>query len=237
MNADFPHLRTASACEVVMTLCTSVADDHLGQYYRRTAAIADRLGKSLDFDSVMKALQRIHDGELDPLVLHAGEFAPFLEIEVGGKSKDELLAEIEANGMFASDYAKDIMSKPAWKLGEHEKVKFAKVKVRDLGFTKNPTTKEIWNRIEELGHSLCEPGDGPSLRKEWKDQPRGTTCWTAMKQIADFGGDSHVFALDRDVDGESWLRTSWTGPDARWDLGGGIVFRLRKQALVPGTSA
>lgn len=48
-----------------MTLNTRVADDQLGQYYRKTAAIADRLGKSLDFGSVMDALQRIHDGKFE----------------------------------------------------------------------------------------------------------------------------------------------------------------------------
>ena len=45
-----------------MTLNASVTDDQLGQYYRRTTAIADRLGKSLTFEKVMDELQRIHDG-------------------------------------------------------------------------------------------------------------------------------------------------------------------------------
>lgn len=45
-----------------MTLDKSVTDDQLGKYYRRTKAIADRLGKSLSFDEVMDALQSLHDG-------------------------------------------------------------------------------------------------------------------------------------------------------------------------------
>lgn len=48
-----------------MTLLKSVTDDQLGQYYRRTSAIADRLGKSLEFEQVMDALQRIHDGQFN----------------------------------------------------------------------------------------------------------------------------------------------------------------------------
>lgn len=46
-----------------MTPHKGVADDQLGRYYRKTMAIADRLGKSLDPNTVLWLLQRIHDGE------------------------------------------------------------------------------------------------------------------------------------------------------------------------------
>ena len=48
----------ATSEEIVMTLNKGVEDDQLGQYYRRTMAIADRLGKSLPC---------IHDGEFGQL--------------------------------------------------------------------------------------------------------------------------------------------------------------------------
>lgn len=210
-----------------MTLNTGVADDRLGQYYRRTAAIADRLGKSLDFEKVMSALQRIHDGELDRLVLRPVEFPVWLEIEVGGKSEDELLAEIVANGMFASNYAKDIMSKDEWQSGKREKVRFGMATLRELGFSKPPTTTELWGRIEELGHSLCEPGDGPALRVAFKGQPRATVYWTAMKQITASDGDPSVFALECYDGGRTWLLGRWADPDGQWFLGNVVVFRLR----------
>lgn len=46
-----------------MTPLKGVTDDQLGRYYRKTMAIADRLGKSLDPNTVLWLLQRIHDGE------------------------------------------------------------------------------------------------------------------------------------------------------------------------------
>lgn len=155
-------------------------------------------------------------------------FPIYLECEVGGKSQAELLAEIEANAMFASDWAKDIMSKPAWKQGEQETVKFARVKVNDLGFTKNPTTSEIWARIKGLGHSLCEPADGPALRLALKDQPKGDYFWTAMEQIAVSDGGPSVFDVRRYGDGRRWLYADWTDSDDQWSLDSEIVFRLRK---------
>ena len=52
---------------MTLNIDTSVTDDQLGQYYRRTAAIAGRLGRSLDYKDTMAALQRIHDGEMVPV--------------------------------------------------------------------------------------------------------------------------------------------------------------------------
>ena len=48
-----------------------------------------------------------------------------------------------------------------------------------------------------------------------------------MKQIADSGGDPHVFSLARYGDG-LWLYGYWTDPDPLWTLASEFVFRLRK---------
>lgn len=166
-------------------------DEDCGQYFNENPAVAPALRELIR--------QFSQKGPVFPV---------FLEIEVGGKSKDELVAEIEANGMFASEYSRNIMGKDAWKPGNKETVRFGKSSVRDLGFTKPPTTRELWKRIEELGHALCEPGDGPALRREWKDQPKGTVCWTAMKQITASFGYPDVFLLHRFDDGKTWLNAS-----------------------------
>lgn len=155
-------------------------------------------------------------------------FPVYLELEVGGKSKDELLAEIKSADMFASDWARDIMQKDAWKLDEKQVVKFARVKVSELGFTKNPKTSEIWARILELGHSLCESADGPAIRLALKDQPRGDYFWTAMEQIAASVGSPSVFYVKRYDDGKRWLNASWVYAGFEWSLVHEIVFRLRK---------
>lgn len=213
------------------TLITSTADSPKGQ--RAVETFRAQYNKA-----------RLSDEEAQILNEHAGfaaylaegiqkfstrgpVFPVYLDIEVGGKSKDELLAELKAGGHYVSDYAKDIMSKPAWKSGKKEQVKFARATISDLGFTKNPTTREVWARIIELGHSLCEPGDGPAIRLALKDQPRGDYFWCAMEQITDSGGSPDVFCVLRDDD-ESGLRTYWTSPGHGWNLDDEIVFRLRK---------
>lgn len=205
---------------------------------KQTAKLVARIAENLPAemsDEIMqgwidnpKGLQKFLSGLVLASANGRQEFPVYLELEVGGKSKDELIAEIESAGMFVSDLSKDIMSKPAWKPGEKETVKFARVSVRDLGFTKNPTTTQIWARIRELGHSLCESGDGPALRRALKGQVKGDICWTAMEQITDSDGDPHVFELECYDDGEQWLPATWASPGDSWDLGYEIVFRLSK---------
>jgi len=156
------------------------------------------------------------------------DFAVYLEIEVGGKNKDQFLAELQSSGFFVSNWAKDIMSEDAWKPGEKETVKFARATMRDLGFTNNPKMREVLARIRELGHSLCEPQDGPAIRLALTDQSRGDYFWFAMEQITDSGGYPHVFCVPRSADDERWLTAHWAYPEEEWALDNEIAFRLRK---------
>ena len=158
-------------------------------------------------------------------------FPVYLEIEVGGKTKETILAELQQPDFFVSDGAQNIISQPAFKSGKKEKVKFGRATVREFGFSDPqnlPTTREVWARIVELGHSLCKSCDGPAIRKALKDQPKGDYFWIAMEQIADSDGDPSVFYFKRDDDGERWLDAWWVNPDGKWLLGSTVVFRLRK---------
>jgi len=152
----------------------------------------------------------------------------FLTCEVGGKSRDELIAELDANNMFVSDWAKVIMSQPAWTPGKKETVKFGRATMKELGFTHNPTWQELLDRIEKLGHEKCQPQDGPAIRLALKDQPVDDWFWCAMNLITDSDGDPDAFSVRRRGDGRRWLRTLWFNPANHLDLDGVVVFRLRK---------
>lgn len=199
-----------------------------------TFVVAQELATTLSKDSMQLLLGKgdlFRQDVLQSIRNHStlGPVFPiYLDIEVGGKSKDELVAAIKSANIFVSDYSLDIMSKPAWRPGERERVKFARVKISDLGFKKNPTTREIWARIKELGHSFCEPGDGPAIRLALQNQPLGDYFWVAMEQIADSDGSPRVFRVTRSGDGERWLDADWVYPVSRWDLDDEVVFRLRK---------
>ena len=132
-----------------------------------------------------------------------------------------------------SGYAKDMMQKigtrehPA--LQEKETFSLVRLKVGDLGFPKgkNPTTDEVYRRIEELGLELCPPETGPAYRLKYLNQPTGEWFRIGMKQITDRGGGPDVFDLERD-EGGLWLSSHWTRPSDGWNPDRGFVFRLRK---------
>lgn len=154
------------------------------------------------------------------------KFPLFMEIEVGGKSRTALISEMEAKGMVVAYEAREIMVNSNWKTGKKETVQFACASVGDLGFTQRTTTAEVWNRIKVLGHSLCEPCDGPAIRLALNKPIRGYLL-LAMEQIPDSENRPKVFILGRGPEGD-WLGGGLVKNDSRWAPNEEFAFRLRK---------
>jgi len=163
------------------------------------------------------------------------------EMELGGRTKEEILKELEkrekAQGdekIYIYNYAKDMLKRPEFFASEkNEQGKFIKVKVGDLGFSSGATTQEIYNKAEELGLELCPPETGPTIRLDYekifgKEQPKGEYLRIAMKQIRVSDGDPRVFYVLRYDDDESWLDSTWAEPDYEWNADDDFVFRFRK---------
>jgi|GEM_PF-741913 len=167
------------------------------------------------------------------------------KIEIGGMAEEDLERAIknrkdEQDGDYQiSSYAKSMMKHKDFAASVQERLKnpetidLVRLKVKDLGFTENPTTDELYKRAEGLGLELCPPETGPHLRLKYeevfkREQPMYEYLRIAMKQIAGSRGDLHVFSVGR-YDGGFWLDDRWTHPSSRWGLGGEFVFRLRKE--------
>lgn len=149
-------------------------------------------------------------------------------VVAGGKSGKEYEEILDQKGFKKSRYAQQVLEKPEFMTLEHpEKIDLVRLKVGDLGFTKNPTTDEIYRQAQALGLELCPPEVGPELRLKYENQPLYEWLYVGMKPIAASDGHPHVFELYRDED-EAWLYDYWARPDFRWFLGFEIVFRLRK---------
>jgi hypothetical protein len=149
-------------------------------------------------------------------------------VEIGGKSKEQLISEMQAEGINISDYAKLMMENLDFITGPNrEEAKLVRLTVADIGFKTNATTDQIYERAQALGLELCPPDTGPNYRLQYKDQPLGEWVRIGMKQITDSGGDPGVFSLDRHDDG-LWLGDDWARPGITWDPDVGFVFRFRK---------
>lgn len=108
-----------------------------------------------------------------------------------------------------------------------ETVRTAKLRVRYLDLPGNPTTDQVYGRIEELGAKLCLGVVGPQTRLDDIDQPLGNYYWIAMEQIIDRHGRPIVFGLRRRGDG-LWFHADWAGPGDRWNSERQFVVSLRK---------
>lgn len=149
-------------------------------------------------------------------------------VTIGGVSKGSLLKRLTDGGYSVSDWARDIIGKPAFTtLPKPIEIELGWITVRDLGFTKEPTTDELFTRIKEVG-DLCPAEVGPHLRLVDSDQQRGTWYWVAMETITDSHGDPLVFSVRRSGGGERWLDAYYANPHVPWYLGSAIVLVLRK---------
>jgi len=176
-------------------------------------------------EPILTILQGIKDKANFAERLLAKTMVVWKTIMVGGLSKDKLLKRLVQAGRNVSDWVKD-HSKLAFKTSaEPHEISFIRVEVKDLGFTQNPTTTELFARIKEVGE-LCQPEDGPWLALQ--DQPCGDIFWLAMESIAGSGGNPMVFIVGRNDDSGRWLGTRYAGPDNPWYLDNEVVFRSRK---------
>jgi len=144
-------------------------------------------------------------------------------IEIGGKSKKELEAEMKKQNINISGYAQDILNSPDFstsKIKENETL--VRLRVADLK-TKNQTTDEIFTKAKELGLELCPAETGPNFRLQ---NPTQEYIVIGMKQITDRYGYPVVFYLIS-FGGGLWLSGHDAQSDSRWNDDFKFVFRLR----------
>ncbi|OGM94250.1 hypothetical protein A2524_01085 [Candidatus Wolfebacteria bacterium RIFOXYD12_FULL_48_21] len=153
------------------------------------------------------------------------QFETWQTIESGGKSKDELIKELEEKGRLIGADANHLLKSEDFKTSEsREHIDLVRPTVKDLGFDNGATTEEIYARADELGLDLCEAEDAPNLRVQY-DGTEGMAI--AMKQITGSGGFPSVFYLSSDDD-DLWLGTNGARPGIRWNADNRFVFRRRK---------
>lgn len=149
-------------------------------------------------------------------------------IELGGKTKDELKAELSPPKYYISDWANQLLEHSDFTVLEKtERADLVRLTVKDLGFDQGATTDEVYKKAEEFGLELCPAEAGPRLRLSMDDP---TWMLIAMKQIRVRGGDPRMFNLHSGGDGLR-LDAYGAGPEDGWDAGSQFVFLLRKRPL------
>ena len=146
------------------------------------------------------------------------------------KSAQDFLAALEKEGIYVSDWAKDIMSKPefAKSLAEadpNEEFDLEDRSVEELvGECRNASTTEVFAGAHKLGLEDCPPWIGLKLRLDYKNQPKGEYRFIGMKPLLGSRGVPFVFYVKRH-ESELWLDTRYAHPDYLWSPDDRWLFR------------
>jgi len=163
------------------------------------------------------------------------------DMTIGGKTKEVIIKELEQRTknnnpeekIFISDYALSMIKKREFTALEKSKqITLIRLKAQDIGFSKEATTEEIYEKAAELGLELCPAEVGPYLRLNYEqifgeDQSRGNHFRVGMKPISEPNvGSPLVFEIARGGKGECrrLLDVQWTNPDPKDEF----VFCIRK---------
>jgi hypothetical protein len=112
--------------------------------------------------------------------------------------------------------------------GVPETIHLARITIKDLGFTQNPTIKKIQEKINNMpGLELCRIEDAIVRHIEDKDLPRGAYEYFMMNQFTGADGSPRVFDRNHN-DGRRFLSARWAGPDDQWFLVHRVIVRLSK---------
>ena len=153
-----------------------------------------------------------------------------MEAEIGGKTKKELMKEMEKNKVWISNYAKSMIDNPDFTTSKkQEHLNLVRISVKDLGFPNGAKTDKIYKKAQGLGLELCPAEVGPQLRLQYLDQPNGDWFYIGMKQISDSDGDPSVFDVFRNGDGRLELSDIDASPDRRWSGSNEFVFSLSRK--------
>lgn len=149
-------------------------------------------------------------------------------IQIGGKSAEQLISEMETAGINIYSHAKSMLTSREFVPGKNpEEVTLIRLTVADLGFKSTATTDQIYERAQTLGLKLCPADTGPNYRLKYKNQPLDEWIFIGMKQISGSDGRPDVFTLEHRSNG-LWLHSPWSGPGPGWRTDDKFVFSLRK---------
>ncbi len=205
-----------------MTLNISVTDDQLGVYFRKVAAIADRLGKSLPFDHVMVELQAIHDGKFDKIsapkpkhsvlkLLNADVFVGPLE-----KPFDPHVFYKTRKGLYVWDSFRERILPGEKPIGTAEETKLA-----GFDLARNAYDREI--KAELSASHEVELWQIAALIEKQKNGEDGPLLNNGYANL--FYARGFVVSVHWDGDDRKWNVNDWKPDDDGWGRGSRVFSR------------
>ena len=158
-------------------------------------------------------------------------------VSVGGKSKQQLLAQLAEAGVELNDAARILFASDKFTtLTACQPLSTVELTVRHLGFTHGATILELYAKAVALGLCLAPIELGPHLRLQYLDQPEGYWGYpvtehrappgsiiVASAPLSEDGAFPKGFYLRR-IKGTLWLRGYRCTVTHVWDSDDRLVF-------------
>lgn len=123
------------------------------------------------------------------------DFPVWMEVEVGGYTKDAFLCLVEVDGHGFGGYAKSMMKHEKFTtLPEKRIVKIARCKPTKLGCTKDSTFCQLKQAVKKVGE-LCPCELGPRLREKIVSKSEGEEILVIMDPILNPNEDPCIFRI------------------------------------------
>jgi hypothetical protein len=158
-------------------------------------------------------------------------------LQVGGRSKTELLEQLARQGVELNEAAKVLFASDKFTTApQTQSLPTVELRVRDLGLAEGGTLPEIYVSAARLGFGLCPLELAPHFRLQYLDQPEGFVGQPATRHQTPPGAivvASEILSEDDDfpkgfylrcISGTLWLRGYWCGLDHVCDPGEHFLF-------------
>jgi len=196
-----------------------------------TDAVLERGGDDSDVERIL--ISKNLRANLADLIVGAKnpalEVWKTIKLGVGLKTVDAFRSDLRVYGFRISDWARDILGKPAFSAADKEtELDLVVVSVAELGFKDGATRKDTYKRAQDIGLELCPAEVGPQLRLQYADQPMNEWLRIGMEPITGSDGDLSVFDVGH-VGSGLWLIANVGFPGRFWHADSRWVFvRPRK---------
>lgn len=136
---------------------------------------------------------------------------------------------VNARSLKVSDNAKDTLRQVTFSTCRR-KINLIKVSLKQLGFNKETSRKQIYDRAKELDLIECHDETGAQLRLQYLDQPKDERILVGMGAIG-FSGFQNLFLLDANKS-TIYLRAVFGGENGYWDNEFEWLFALPEKQII-----
>ena len=153
----------------------------------------------------------------------------YLELEIGGGSKRQLLQALDKNGCYVGRCAQDMIARPGFTIAaDSRRIRLARVQLRTFGFTDWVGWGDILMAVAWIGGERLPAEAGARLWLELPDRQPGDHFWILMDPIDGDNVEPYVFYLVCHDDGERRLLGRHVSPGRRFFPHREFVFGLRE---------